>query len=79
MENLNIILTDTNIIGKVEDLKEYFLMRIQDTLNKKFSTEEKIDDIRIYSMILNKLQNEYDDYVLKLSQNDIGEYYYKRV
>lgn len=71
----NIIMLDEDFIGTVKNLKEYFI----DCLAYNLTTDEDIDDkissIDMLGDILKKLQELYDNTVIRICYNPMGTYF----
>lgn len=80
MEDYTIIEDDEDIIGKVLDIKKCFInILIQDLKNKDIDLESKIYQINLTQDLLDKLKDEYDDTIIKVSFNPMGAYYFKNL
>lgn len=76
MKQFKVIEIDEDFIGEVEELKKYFIYQLKYMLgDKSISEEEKIHNIGITYDILEQLQEQYTNVVIRVAYNPMGTYY----
>lgn len=76
MKQFKVIEIDEDFIGEVEELKKYFLYQLRIMLGKNdISEEEKIQNVGITYDILEQLQEQYTNVVVRVAYNPMGTYY----
>lgn len=71
----NIIETNEDYIGRVEDLKKYFIDVLVYNMGEIETVEEKIGNIALISDILNQLEEEQYNVVIRICYDSMGEFY----
>ena len=72
----NVISDDEDVIGKVSNLKKYFLEQIKYTIeDTKISDEEKIYNVELMAELLDELQRQAENVVVKVKYNPMGAFY----
>lgn len=71
----NIILIDEDFIGRVDNLKNYFIESLANYLLQNKEIEDNISCINITQEILEKLDNCNEIDIIRLCYNHMGTYY----
>lgn len=71
----NIIEMNEDYIGRVEDLKEYFIDVLVYNIGEIEAVEEKIENIDLISDILKQLEEEQYNAVIRICYNPMGAFY----
>lgn len=80
MEDYTIIEDNENIIGKVEDIKKFFVFRLgEDLRDKDIELEDKMYQIELTQELFKLLENENDETIIKVAFNPMGAYYFKHI
>ena len=75
-----IIFEDTDTIGKVKDIRELFVKELaNDLLDNDIGIEDKINQINLIQDLLEKIQEEEDNTIIRVGYNPMGEFYYKHL
>ena len=75
MENLEIIYDDEDVIGKVLDVKKLFVFQLaKDLQDKEIALEDKINQINLVQELLEKLEEESERTIIKVSFNPMGTF-----
>lgn len=74
---MNIIYNNNEIIGKIEDIKQLFLNRIKEEIDvEELETSEKLMNIGDMLDLLNELEKENTNELIKVIENPMGSYNY---
>lgn len=72
----NVISDNEDVIGKVSNLKKYFLEQIKYTIeDTKISDEEKIYNVELMAELLDELQKQAENVIVKIKYNPMGAFY----
>lgn len=80
MENFTVIYDDEDVMGKVLDIRKCFIKQLgNDLLDINIGIEDKINQLNLVQELLEKLQEENNETIIKVSFNPMGEFYYKYI
>lgn len=75
-----IIFEDTDTIGKVKDIRELFVKQLSnDLLDNDIGIEDKINQISLIYDLLEKIEKEDKNTIIRVGYNPMGEFYYKHL
>ena len=75
-----IIFENEDTIGKVKDIRELFVKQLaNDLLDNDIYIEDKINQINLMQDLLEKINEEEDNTIIRVCYNPMGEFYYKHL
>ena len=78
--NDNIKIEDTNVIGSVKDLKEFFKYEIaHQCMSFEIGYEELLYNIPVILELIEKLEKEKEDLIVKVIEHPMGGYVYEKM
>ena len=78
MGNFVVIYDDEDVIGKVIEIKKCYMKHLADIiLDGEIELGEKTNNLSLVAELIEKLENENDNDIIKVSFNPMGEFYYK--
>lgn len=75
-----IIFENEDTIGKVKDIRKLFVKELgNNLLDKNIYIEDKINQINLIQDLLEKINEEEDNTIIRVGYNPMGEFYYKHL
>lgn len=75
MKKFNVIEDNEDVIGKVNELKSYYIYNLAEMLKNDVGEEDKICNIGMVYDILQQLQEQAENVVVKVKYNPMGAFY----
>ena len=77
MDKFNVIYVDEDVVGKVRDIKKLMIYQLGKDLQENIDIVEKIDKINMTQSLLEDLESENDNTIIKVIYNNMGCFNYK--
>lgn len=77
MDKFNVIYVDEDVVGKVRDIKKLMIYQLSKDLQEDIDIVEKIDKINMTQALLEDLEGENDNTIIKVLYNQMGCFNYK--
>ena len=80
MGNFEVIYDDEDVIGKVREVKKCFMKHLADIiLDEEIEMGEKTNQLSLIAELIEKLGNESDNTIIKVSFNPMGAFNYSHL
>lgn len=80
MGNFEVIYDDEDVIGKVREIKKCFMKHLADIiLDEEIEMGEKTNQLSLIAELIEKLENESDNTIIKVSFNPMGAFNYSHL
>ena len=80
MGNFEVIYDDEDVIGKVREIKKCFMKHLTDIiLDEEIEMGEKTNQLSLIAELIEKLGNESDNTIIKVSFNPMGAFNYSHL
>lgn len=77
MGNFEVIYDDEDVIGKVREVKKCFMQHLAETiLDGEIEMGEKTNQLSLVAELIEKLENESDNTIIKVTFNPMGAFNY---